>query len=125
MNLRVQENDSILNWAWDGTRKERGEDGSGPGFIVSEICAKTSTRTVIFGLAPRSKLTVHALKAAVLAPELEIIGSGWFCESSITYMTIPIGVREIQEDAFRNCLVLTRLIIPKGSRLVKIGERAF
>lgn len=110
---------------WNAARGERGDEHFGPGRVVSGTSSETPAGVAISGLTLHSQTTSHMLKTVVLARDLEVVGEGWFCEASITSITIPAKVREIQDDAFRNCFSLATLDIPPESRLVRIGVRAF
>ena len=64
--------------------------------------------------------------AAVQLPEaLESISGCCFAHSGLESVEIPAGVAEILEFAFWGCRALRSVKCMQGSRLSKIGERAF
>ena len=93
--------------------------------LFSGAFSATPSGISVSSLDMRFPLSSYMLKAVALAPGLEVIGVGWFCETNIMDVTIPASVREIREDAFRNCVSLTRVYLHRESRLERIGARAF
>ena len=66
------------------------------------------------------------LKDVVIPEGIEKIKSKWFTESSLTSITIPASVREIQAGAFYSCRGLAKVEFEQpGSLLKVIGKEAF
>ena len=55
----------------------------------------------------------------------EVISRGRYKEKNMECLFIPKDVREIQEDAFRDCKNLREVMFEDGSALKKIGPNAF
>lgn len=56
---------------------------------------------------------------------MQVIAEQCFFGSGLTNATIPASVREIENDAFRNCKDLSELKFEKKSQIKKIGTQAF
>ena len=66
------------------------------------------------------------LKDVVIPEGIEKIKSKWFTESSLTSITIPASVREIQACAFYSCRSLAKVEFEQQDCLLKvIGKEAF
>ena len=59
----------------------------------------------------------------IIPKNVKVIGEGAFEGCSVMALIMHDGVKEIRENAFRNCRIFNRIYIPKGVK--KIGEDAF
>ena len=64
-------------------------------------------------------------KALRLPHGLEVVGKNWFSLSDIEKVFIPNTVRELEDNAFRYCLLLCEVTFESNSRLEIIGESCF
>ena len=64
-------------------------------------------------------------KVLWLPKGLEVVGARWFCWSDIEKVFIPNTVRELGEDAFRDCKRLREVVFAPNSRLEDIGDNCF
>ena len=64
-------------------------------------------------------------KNIIIPGGTEKIGSYWFCGSAAESITVPVSVKEICANAFRNCRNLRTVTLEEGSKLETIGKCAF
>lgn len=88
--------------------------------------------TVVHQTKTRNVWAWHQLGQESLVPnkvalpqDLRVAKGGWFSYSQVRELHIPKGVEEIQDYAFVQCRMLTKVTFARNSQLKKIGQGAF